>query len=56
MMMRFFDVTVGNNFWPCGCDPDLNGFLCAPGWDPATGLGTPNFSRLKTAVLDVFNK
>ena len=21
------------------------------GWDPATGLGTPNFALLKTAVL-----
>jgi len=50
----FFDVVVGNNFWPCGCDPHLNGFLCSKGWDPATGLGTPNFERLQTAVVEVF--
>jgi len=52
----FFDVTVGNNYWPCSCAPGINGFNCAPGWDPATGLGTPNFARLQTAILDVFNR
>ena len=24
---------------------------CTTGWDPATGLGTPDFGKLKTAVL-----
>ncbi|KAI0938760.1 hypothetical protein AcV5_000369 [Taiwanofungus camphoratus] len=37
----FNDITTGNN---PGCD--TNGFLAEPGWDPVTGLGTPNFSKL----------
>jgi len=43
----FYDVTVGDNqFGCCG----FFGFSCAPGWDPVTGLGTPNFAVLKTLV------
>ncbi|KAL4898153.1 peptidase S8/S53 domain-containing protein [Aspergillus ambiguus] len=41
----FFDVTSGNNQ---GCD--TKGFSAAKGWDPVTGLGTPNYPKL----LDVF--
>lgn len=37
----FNDVTSGNNV---ACD--LGGFSAAQGWDPVTGLGTPNFERL----------
>eukprot|EP01090_Pellita_catalonica_P018605 TRINITY_DN6064_c0_g2_i1.p1 TRINITY_DN6064_c0_g2~~TRINITY_DN6064_c0_g2_i1.p1 ORF type:complete len:541 (+),score=103.79 TRINITY_DN6064_c0_g2_i1:136-1623(+) len=43
----FYDVTVGDNQYGC-CG--LTGFNCAPGWDPVTGLGTPNYSVLKTLV------
>jgi len=43
----FFDVTVGNNQHGC-CG--LVGFKCAPGWDPVTGLGTPNFAVLSKLV------
>ena len=25
------------------------------GWDPVTGLGTPNFQKLKTLAIDVCN-
>ncbi|KAI0736372.1 family S53 protease-like protein [Fomitopsis betulina] len=39
------DVTSGDN---PGCS--TNGFSAATGWDPVTGLGTPNFSALKTAA------
>ncbi|RAL08475.1 S53 family peptidase [Aspergillus homomorphus CBS 101889] len=39
------DITNGTN---PGCGTD--GFSTAPGWDPVTGLGTPNFPKL----LDVF--
>ncbi|KAE8352214.1 peptidase S8/S53 domain-containing protein [Aspergillus coremiiformis] len=39
------DITNGTN---PGCGSD--GFSTAPGWDPVTGLGTPNFPKL----LDVF--
>ncbi|KAJ5223919.1 hypothetical protein N7468_008461 [Penicillium chermesinum] len=37
----FFDVTQGSN---PGCKTD--GFPAAEGWDPVTGLGTPNFPEL----------
>jgi subtilase family serine protease len=38
----FFDVTVGNN----QADPDIPGYDATPGWDPITGLGTPNAANL----------
>ncbi|KAH9164752.1 subtilisin-like protein [Lactarius sanguifluus] len=37
----FNDITSGSN---PGCDTD--GFSAVPGWDPVTGLGTPDFQRL----------
>jgi len=42
----FFDVTQGTNQDGC-CHV---GFSAAPGWDPVTGLGTPNYKVLKTLV------
>lgn len=42
----FNDITVGGN---PGCGTE--GFQCAPGWDPVTGLGTPNFEKLKEVFL-----
>jgi tripeptidyl-peptidase-1 len=42
----FFDVTVGDNQYGC-C---LDGFQCAKGWDPVSGLGTPNYRVLATLV------
>lgn len=41
----FHDVTQGSN---PGCGTD--GFKAAKGWDPVTGLGTPNYPKL----LDLF--
>jgi subtilase family serine protease len=38
----FFDVTSGNN----QADPDVPGYSNTVGWDPVTGLGTPNVARL----------
>ena len=29
----------------------VDGFAAAPGWDPATGLGSPSFPRLRDVVL-----
>ena len=29
------------------------GYACAPGWDAATGLGTPHFDKLLAAALKV---
>ncbi|KAH9926610.1 family S53 protease-like protein [Epithele typhae] len=39
------DVTSGSN---PGCGTD--GFPATVGWDPVTGLGTPNYAALRTAV------
>ncbi|KAJ7117680.1 family S53 protease [Mycena epipterygia] len=39
------DVTAGSN---PGCG--TNGFPAEAGWDPVTGLGTPNFAALKAAA------
>ncbi|KAI0066328.1 subtilisin-like protein [Artomyces pyxidatus] len=39
------DITSGDN---PGCN--TNGFSAVKGWDPVTGLGTPNFAALLTAV------
>jgi len=45
----FFDVTVGSNVVKDCCGGN-GGFLCTPGWDPATGVGTPNFQVLQNLV------
>ncbi|KAI9001568.1 subtilisin-like protein [Trametes punicea] len=42
----FNDIVNGTN---PGCN--TNGFPAAPGWDPVTGVGTPNFLRLLAAWL-----
>ncbi|KAJ7830284.1 subtilisin-like protein [Mycena leptocephala] len=42
----FNDVVVGTN---PGCG--TQGFPAAPGWDPVSGLGTPNFAKLRDAFL-----
>lgn len=40
------DITKGGEYH---CAQTDLGFPCKTGWDPATGLGSPNFSRLLTA-------
>lgn len=42
----FHDITVGNNA-ECG----TRGFSTAEGWDPVTGLGTPNYPKLLKAFM-----
>jgi len=42
----FTDVTSGQNTDEC-----CVGFKAAPGWDPITGWGLPNYSTLKNYVL-----
>jgi subtilase family serine protease len=47
----FHDVTVGDNSFcgfaaPDGDDVCVHGFRATPGWDLATGWGTPNFGVL----------
>jgi tripeptidyl-peptidase-1 len=39
------DITSGSN---PGCG--TNGFTATAGWDPVTGLGTPDFTKLQTLV------
>jgi subtilase family serine protease len=40
----FFDVTTGNNSNPSF--PSVPGYPATTGWDPVTGLGTPNAANL----------
>jgi tripeptidyl-peptidase-1 len=47
----FFDVTNGNNVNKQCCKSGTeSGFLCTKGYDPVTGVGTPNFAVLSTLV------
>jgi subtilase family serine protease len=39
----FHDITTGNNAWDVTGVP---GYSAGPGWDPATGLGSPNAAHL----------
>jgi tripeptidyl-peptidase-1 len=52
----FNDVVLGNNI--CtenGCAGCL-GFHAAKGWDPVTGLGTPNFGNMLNYITKLANK
>ena len=42
----FYDVTTGNN----QADPAVPGYPATTGWDPVTGLGTPNAATLVPAL------
>ncbi|KAF2800034.1 subtilisin-like protein [Melanomma pulvis-pyrius CBS 109.77] len=42
------DVVSGNN---PGCGTD--GFSAAPGWDPVTGLGTPDYQKLLAVFMSI---
>jgi tripeptidyl-peptidase-1 len=42
----FTDISSGQNYG-CSSGP---GFSAKTGWDPVTGLGTPNFAKLKKAA------
>jgi tripeptidyl-peptidase-1 len=47
----FTDITVGTNAISREGEKVPYGYACAPGWDPATGLGTPIFSKLLSAAM-----
>jgi tripeptidyl-peptidase-1 len=59
------DITGGSSYGCGGIDPQtdsaVSGSLVIPGahwnategWDPVTGLGTPNFQKLKELVLSL---
>ncbi len=38
------DITSGGSY---GCGSGNGGFPVGPGWDPSTGMGTPNFAGLR---------
>jgi subtilase family serine protease len=42
----FYDVTTGNN----QADPAIPGYQATTGWDPVTGLGTPDAATLVPAL------
>ena len=46
----FTDVIKGTNAIGRGTGPIKYGFNCTDGWDPATGVGTPVFTKLLAAV------
>lgn len=46
----FRDVTEGNNDM---CDGLVTGFDAVPGWDPVTGLGTPQWEGLKEVFFSL---
>jgi tripeptidyl-peptidase-1 len=54
----FQDITKGDNL--CtedGCSANCKGYYCAKGWDPVTGLGTPNYNAMLAFLnTNVFNK
>jgi subtilase family serine protease len=43
----FHDITAGNNSFA-----GVNGYSAAPGWDPASGLGTPDVANLVAALAN----
>lgn len=47
----FYDVTTGNN----GSDPSVPGYDATMGWDPVTGLGTPNAASLLPDLVNAVN-
>jgi len=44
----FHDITEGNNSNP---QAGVKGYSAAPGWDPVTGLGTPNAEKLISDLI-----
>lgn len=47
----FFDVVTGNNT----TDPSVAGYPATTGWDPITGLGTPNAANLVPDLVKAAN-
>jgi len=45
------DVTVGSNRFGRGPFPLTYGYDCVKGWDPSSGMGTPDFQKMLAAGL-----
>jgi tripeptidyl-peptidase I len=53
----FNDITIGDNICPeSGCNPSCTGYVAAKGWDPVTGLGTPNYAAMKQYITKLFKE
>ncbi|KAI0777487.1 subtilisin-like protein [Trametes elegans] len=46
----FTDITAGNSSIKCSQNATARGFDAVEGWDPVTGLGTPQFDKLLKLV------
>jgi len=52
----FTDITSGSNICTeYGCARTCKGFTAARGWDPVTGLGTPNYPSMLDYITQVAN-
>ena len=50
----FNDITVGDNICTeAGCSRSCKGYYAAPGWDPVTGLGTPNYPTMLAYIEEL---
>ncbi len=47
----FYDITTGNNT----ADPSITGYPATTGWDPVTGLGTPDAANLVPDLVKAVN-
>jgi len=53
----FTDITTGDNI--CtedGCSSGCQGFYCAKGWDPVSGLGSPVYTEMLSYLKGLFSK
>ncbi len=54
---NFNDITVGDNICTeAGCQAGCRGYYCQIGWDPVTGLGSPNYSRMLKYIQKLVKK
>ena len=49
------DITSGNNLCVASGTCCPQGFYAAPGWDPATGLGSVNYGRMQATLVALGN-
>jgi len=53
----FTDIVVGDNLCTeYGCSSSCQGFHCAKGWDPVTGLGSPVYTEMLAYIKKTITK